>query len=140
MKTINRKRTLIVFCLLAGLMDLLSGALMMSVPAFTLKLMGVPPVAPEALVLISFIGAFVFSVGSLYWFALLTVLSTGKQATMRVLLTGTAWVRMVIFLFTTVALMTGALGLSWWSVPVTDGGLAIFQFWVVLYGWGFEND
>ena len=127
MKTNQEKRYLFTFCLLAGLMDLFSGALLMCLPVLTLKLMGVPPIAAEATVFIRFIGAFVFSVGSLYWFALLSARSSGSQATMGVLLSATAWVRTVVCLFTTVAIVSGALSSGWWTVPVTDGLLAAFQ-------------
>lgn len=129
-----KTRSLLLFCLLAGAMDTLSGLLLMTVPGWTLKLMHVPAVVPDALVFIRFIGAFVFAVGSLYWLGLCSVVVLSRWQGLRGILLVTAWLRTIIFIFTSLALLTGALPLAWLSVPLTDGGLAFFQFWVVLKG------
>ncbi|MGZ0656283.1 hypothetical protein ACWPKS_11820 [Coraliomargarita sp. W4R72] len=140
MKINKKKRMLVGFCLLAGLMDMLSGALLMGFPVFTLKLMGVPPVMPEAVVFVRFVGAFVFAVGTLYLFAPIPALLTRVWSWLWAMLLATAWIRAVICLFTTVAIASGALSLHWWSVPVTDGSLAALQIWVLWKGWGFGHE
>ncbi len=126
-----KQRVLLVFCLTAGLMDGFSGCLLMFVPELALKLMQVAPVAPEATVFIRFVGAFVFGVGSLYLFSLLPVLRTGRWSAVRFVLLATAWLRGVIFVFTSVSILSGALAWAWLTVPLTDGVLAVFQLWVV---------
>jgi hypothetical protein len=140
MKIKKKKRILVIFCLIAGLMDALSGALLMSFPVSTLKLMGVPPVALEAQVFVRFVGAFVFAVGTLYLFTPIQALLTHVWSWLWAMLLATAWIRAVICLFTTVAIVSGAMSLRWWTVPVTDGSLAALQIWVIWTGWGFGHE
>ena len=122
-------------CLLAGLMDASSGLLLMLSPEFTLNLMNVPVVGSETWVFISFICAFVFSVGCLYLFAFRSVSLTRNWSYVRFVFEVTAWVRSVICVFTTLAILKNALPLEWISVPLTDGMLACVQIWVVWSGW-----
>jgi hypothetical protein len=135
MNTHTKKRLLIALCLFAGLMDATSGSLLMLVPDLALKLMSVSVVSAEALVFIRFIGAFVFSVGCLYLVALVPAVLVNRWAWVSGVLAVTAWVRAVVCVFTTVAIADGALGLAWWSVPVSDGFLALLQVWVIWKGW-----
>ncbi len=104
-------------------------------PQMVLKLMGVSAVGVEALVLVRFVGAFVFSVGCLYLFALMPVLVANLWGWVSGVLSVTAWVRAVICCFTCVAIASGALGPAWCSVPVSDGFLALVQVWVIWKGW-----
>ena len=135
-----KQRGVLAFCLLAGLTDAGSGLLLMLLPEFTLGVMQVGAVAAEALVFIRFIGAFVFSVGCLYLFALLPVLRRGRWSAVRFVFLATAWVRLVIGLFTGLAIVGGALSLHWISVPLTDGLLAVFQLGVVWKAWMVTNE
>jgi hypothetical protein len=140
MKILSRKSLLIALCLFAGLMDTASGSLLTLWPQLALKLMGVAPVAAEALVFVRFIGAFVFSVGCLYLFALFPVITANRWGWMSGVFAATAWVRAVICIFTTFAILFGALSLSWWSVPVSDGLLALLQVWIIGKGWLQSRD
>ncbi|MBC2603960.1 hypothetical protein [Puniceicoccus vermicola] len=127
-------KLLFLYCLLAGTMDASTGLLLMTAPEFTLGLMGIPSVHPEAMVFIRFVGAFVFGVGSLYWLALWPVWKSGNWEWVRSCLLATAWLRLVVFVFGCVAIGTGALSLQWATVPLSDGLLAILQGWLVLTG------
>lgn len=130
----RKKAFLFYLCLGVGSTDTLVGLLLMAFPAYTLSLMWVPPVSPDTLVFIRFIGAFVFSVGCLYLVALLSVLfAIGRDRSIRSILLATAWVRVVVCLFTTLALLTGQLELPWVSVPLFDGVLGSLQIWLVLH-------
>jgi uncharacterized protein YjeT (DUF2065 family) len=120
-------------------MDASSGLLLMTLPSLTLKLMRVTSVGDDSLVFIRFIGAFVFSVGCLYLFALRSLVTTRRWGSVWFVFLITAWVRTVICLFTTIAITQGALSLEWISVPITDGLLAVFQLWVIGLGW-LSND
>lgn len=124
-------KSLGVYALCAGLMDSLSGLLLMFMPEHTLKMMRVPEVSAEAAVFVSFVGAFVFSVGVLYLFGLIPLLINGKRSALGAIFLITAWVRGVICAFTTYAIVRGHLGIAWSSVPLSDGALAIFQIWAV---------
>ena len=135
-----KQRSVLGLCVLAGLMDASSGLLLMTVPEFTLELMKVDVATIEVLVFIRFIGAFVFSVGMLYVFAWLQFLRNESWPPVRAVLLMTAWVRAVICLFTAVAIASGTLPMSWASVPLTDGCLAVLQLWMVLKGWVPRDD
>jgi len=136
----SKKRLLVALCLFAGVMDATSGSLLMLLPELALKLMAVPAVATESWVFIRFIGAFVFSVGCLYLCALPPVVAANAWSRVAGVLSATAWVRAVICVFTTIAIATGALSPGWWSVPVTDGLLAVVQVWVLWKGWVPQDD
>jgi len=135
MNTALKKRIVAIFCLLAGAMDASSGCLLVVAPAWTLHLMGVPPVDATSLVFIQFIGAFVFSVGSLYLFALASIFRTSSHLPLYFCLWVTGWVRLVICLFTSHALFSGTLPVEWLSVPLSDGLLAALQFWMIRRRW-----
>lgn len=109
--------------------------MLMCVPELALRLMSVPSVGAESLIFIRFIGAFVFGVGFLYLFAVFPVVAAGRWAWLSGVLLTTAWMRGVVCLFTTVSIIGGDLSLAWWSVPVSDGLLALVQFWVLWKGW-----
>lgn len=135
-----KKRVILIFCLLAGGMDACTGLLLMCAPGMTLRLMRVEMPLPEALVFIRLIGAFVFSVGSLYLFGALDAWRCRRFQLLQSVLLMTAWVRTVVFVFTTCAIVSGALSATWLSVPLADGSFALFQFWVVMRGWMSLDD
>jgi hypothetical protein len=126
------RKTITVVVLAAGAMDTCSGLLLMLAPALALRLMGVALPVEEALVFIRFIGAFVFSVGALYFYAGQRFVCRGDAAALCLLLVATAWVRSAIFLFTAAAILSGGLSWAWWTVPLTDGGLALLQ---IIFVW-----
>lgn len=130
-----KRRALLGGCLLAGLMDAGSGLLLMLSPGAALGLMRVPAVVSEAEVFVRFIGAFVFSVGCLYLFAFRSFSLTRSRSHVQFVLWATAWVRAVICLFTTLAILQGALSVEWITVPLTDGTLACVQVWIIWSGW-----
>lgn len=132
MKLETQKKLLALYCICAGLMDAATGGLLMTEPKWTLALMSVAPVVSEALVYIRFIGAFVFGVGMLYLFALVPVVLVGRWWSVRGVLLVTSWLRGVIFVFGMVVITSGALGVDWLTVPLTDGLLAVAQLWVLL--------
>lgn len=116
-------------------MDSCSGLLLMIVPALALGLMGVPLPLDEALVFIRFIGAFVFGVGMLYLFTALIFVWFPNSVSLCLMLGVTAWLRLVVFVFTMLAILLGELSWAWWSVPFSDGLLALLQcafIWKIL--------
>lgn len=129
----NRSRKTLfslLIALTAGTMDSLTGLLLWLVPGKTLSLMMIEPPAGQ-LVYIQFIGAFVLGVGSLYLWAGGRALLAGDWGFLRHVFLGTAWIRLVIFLFGSISIASGGLELTWISVPVTDAAVAILQLaWV----------
>lgn len=125
-----KKHWPVLFMTLAGAMDTVTGLLLMTMPAFTLQLMQVA-IIPEDLAGMRFVGAFVFSIGTSYllpWFSPTGPMRSNRFASaLRV----TRWVRVCIATFTTIAILTGVLHLSWISVPITDALLAAVQTWML---------
>lgn len=129
----DRARLVRVYCLGAGLLDGVTGVLLVAAPRLALAAMGVEAV-PGDLVLLRWIGAFVAAVGlcTLYPLALA---GEARDRRLAVALELTAIIRLAVFAFTTGALALGALERSWVSVPVTDLALAATQLWMIRSGW-----
>lgn len=111
-----------------GLMDALTGFLLIISPAHTLRLMSVPPVHPEALVFLSWMGVFIAGVGMSY----LLVLRGNREAENVWIFTGL--VRSLVAIFLAVKIATGALSTAWALVAVTDAVAALGQFILIRAG------
>jgi hypothetical protein len=125
---------LLGYQLVTGLSDTLTGALLMVAPALTLRLMLIE--APTgALVYISFIGAFVFSVGAacLYGAFLAYQWRLGRQLEVVWLLT--AVTRASVAIFVTVQVAAGALEPGWLTVAAMDGTCVAIQAIGLRRGW-----
>lgn len=116
--------------IVAGLMDALTGLLLIFSPAMTLALMNVPPEGhpPE---LIGFIGAFVLANGSLYLWALGLGKLRNPWIILRYAWFATAWVRICVGITTGVFILKGQLSSAWVTVPITDLVIAGIQlYWI----------
>jgi hypothetical protein len=121
-----KHRLLFLYQLLTGLSDTATGVLLVAAPAFTLHLMHVNA-PPDALPYLSWVGAFVLSVGlACLYGAFLTTrpIFTAKLETVWVL---TTIARASVALFVASQIAAGALASGWISVPITDGAIALFQ-------------
>jgi len=126
----NRKTWTVIYSLLAGLGDAVTGLLLMIAPAFTLCLMGIKNI-PQQMVFISFTGAFVFGVGFSYLLGLFSLMRRSSWTLLHASWQFTAWIRLVIFTFTSMQILNGNLDPRWVSVPITDLACAVFQlFWL----------
>ena len=114
------------FCLAAGGCDTLTGLLLVVAPLFTLRLMMIPGHEADP-VLVRFIGAFVFGIGSSYLRPFLTRDPAAREARFAGMLDFTAGARVAVGSFVTVAVLAGALHPMWATVAVTDLGLAAVQ-------------
>jgi len=115
-------------------MDSLSGLLLMLAPDLALKSMMIPQHFAQP-VLLSFVGAFVFGVGSSY---LLALGLDGRIAGLRLMqpmLVFTLWMRVVVAVFTGLAVIRGDLVWQWATVPVTDASVALVQAVILKKGW-----
>ena len=110
----------IVLCWLCLLGDGGTGLMLLSVPQFALEQMGVAP-PPAELVYIRYIGVFVLFAGFAYALPLI------RRDALRTVLELTMLLRFMVAIFVSVAMLTRALDLGWWSVPVYDGVLAVLQ-------------
>ena len=107
----------------AGACDTATGVLLVTAPAFTLRLMGIGDV-PDETVFLRFIGTFVGAVGLSYLLPLLP--GTGDELLRPVLLI-TALSRACVGSFVLIAITASSLAAGWWVVAATDLVLAAVQ-------------
>jgi hypothetical protein len=129
-----RHPILLGYQLLTGLSDSLTGALLIVAPALTLRLMGLH-VPSEAMPFLSFIGAFVLSVGlSCCYGAWIVYCSTSMQRLEAVWLL-TAITRSAVAIFVISAVVAGSLEAGWLTVAASDGSFALVQAIGLRKGW-----
>lgn len=134
MKLISPARWLPAYQWLAGLCDTATGALLLVAPAWTLKLMGVHE-APQPIQFVSFIGAFVLSVGLAYLYAARLPLVSANAARWQTVWLVTALSRSLVAGFLSSQIVAGKMEVAWLAVAVTDGTLAIWQWTGLRRGW-----
>ena len=116
-----------LFCVAAGFCDGITGVLLMCVPLWTLHLMGIHT-APTEPVYVRFIGVFVFSVGSSYFFPVVR----GDQGSLCAVFGVTTWIRICVAVFVIWAICGGRLVTPWISVAGVDIVLALLQIWILM--------
>ena len=121
-----------VLAALAGTLDFFTGLGLVFAPGWTLRAMGASPVAPEALVFLRFVGAFVGAVGLVYLVALLR----RNPRDLRVMLGMTIIFRLAAGSYSATAVACGWLEPVWLGVPATDFFLAVVQAWLLTKGAG----
>jgi hypothetical protein len=128
------RRSLFLYQLLTGLSDTSTGILLIFAPALTLHLMGLtrPTVAP---VFLSFVGAFVLSVGiaCLYGGWLVTQLHFSIR--LREVWIITAISRGVVATFLLSRMLDGQLQPGWSRAAISDGVFALLQVLGLQRGW-----
>ncbi|WP_109485604.1 hypothetical protein [Occallatibacter savannae] len=129
-----RRPVLFAYQLVTGLSDTLTGIALCAAPAFTLRMMGVRAPA-DALPYISYIGAFVLSVGlaCLYGARILQLPSSLERIETVWFLT--ALTRAAVALYLLPEISIGNLQPAWLSVVVFDGTCAVIQAVGLRRGW-----
>lgn len=129
------RKAILFFQLMAGAADTTTGALLITAPEWTLRLMNVSQI-PAAAIFISYIGVFVFSVGLSYlWAFFFWARNPNNVAQWRAQWTVTALIRSFVAIFVLWNVSTLQLELSWLSVGVTDGVIALLQWVGLTRGW-----
>ncbi len=129
------KRVLLLsYQMVTGLSDASTGLLLIFSPAVALSLVRLR-VSPESLPFLSYIGAFVLSVGiaCLYGASLLRRERFAQKLEVVWLLTGITRASVAIFLI--FKIFTGTLESGWATVAVTDGTFALLQAIGLSKGW-----
>ncbi len=117
---------LLGYQLLTGVSDTATGALLIMAPAFTLELLRLP--APSAdMVYLSFIGAFVLSVGICNLYGAYVVYRRRNRRDLEMVWLLTAFTRASVAFFVGVQVMTGDLPSGWLMVAAFDGFCVLFQ-------------
>lgn len=125
---------LIAYQLLIGLSDTLTGALLIVAPELMLRLMRLQ--APSnALIYVSFIGAFVFSVGLACLYGALLAYKGGCRTKLEVVWLLTAITRASVAIFVIGQVLASTLDAGWLTVAATDGVCVLIQAIGLRQGW-----
>jgi len=120
--------------LLTGISDFSTGAMLIIAPALTLRLMHLDA-PPITLVYVSFIGAFVLSVGlACLYGALLAYRKVGRTK-LEVVWLLTAFTRAAVAVFIVAQVMGNALEAGWAMVAIFDGVCVVIQAMGLRKGW-----
>lgn len=128
------RTTLFGYQLVTGIADTLTGALLMVAPELTLRLMHLQ--APSgALIYVSFIGAFVFSVGLACLYGARLAKCGGCRRSLEVVWLLTAFTRASVAVFVAGQIMAGTLQTGWLTVAAMDGACVVIQAIGLRRGW-----
>lgn len=129
-----RGRLMLYQCI-AGLSDTSTGVLLISAPAWTLRLMGLS-IIPQPIAFIRYIGVFVFGVGLTYWWAALRwPLSAHAHIAWATQWKITALIRSLVAIFVLWQVAGHYIEVRWLSVAGTDGIFAVIQIAGLQKGW-----
>jgi hypothetical protein len=128
---------LLAYQALIGVSDTLTGAMLIIAPGLTLHLMGLR--APsDSLPYISFIGAFVLSVGLACLYGVILMTRGGSPQSLKVVWLLTAFTRASVAVFVGTQLLGRTLEPGWLTVAVSDGVCVLVQAVGLRKGW-LEN-
>lgn len=125
---------LLGYQLLTGLSDTGTGAMLMIAPAFTLNMLRLPALAAD-LVYVSFIGAFVLSVGLSNLYGAYVVYDRSNRRDLEMVWLLTAFTRSSVTIFVMAQVLTGDLASGWLMVAIFDGLCVLFQAVGLHKGW-----
>jgi len=129
-----KRLVLIAYQMLTGLSDTATGVLLIAAPAFALRMMGLhAPV--DALPFLSFVGAFVLSVGLCCLYGGYLAICGGCAGKLSAVWLLTAIVRSSVAIFVVTQVISGALDAGWAKVAVFDAGCALIQGIGLRKGW-----
>ncbi len=130
----SRRRLLLLYQLLAGASDTSTGILLIFAPETALHLMRLH-LPSDTLILLSYVGVFVLSVGIACLYGAMLVTRPGSSAKLEVVWLLTAITRGLVAAFVVVKIASGALEAGWITVALSDGVLAIVQAIGLRRGW-----
>ncbi len=120
--------------LLTGISDSSTGALLMIAPAFALRLIRLSTPS-DALIYISFIGAFVFSVGLACFYGAFLAYHKGNRTRLEIVWLLTAFTRAGIAIFVIEQVLVNTLEAGWSMIAVFDGACVLIQAIGLRKGW-----
>ena len=125
---------LLGYQLLIGLSDAVTGALLIIAPEFALRLMGLH--APsDALPFLSFIGAFVLSVGLACLYGAWVMVRRGSPCKVEAVWLLTAITRASVAIFVVTQILAQTLEAGWLSVAISDSACVLIQAIGLRKGW-----
>jgi hypothetical protein len=121
-----RLSVLLAYQWFTGLSDTCTGVLLYVAPAFTLRLMGIhAPIAADPY--ISYIGAFVLSVGMSCIYGGLLISHNARAERLETVWLLTAFARSAVAIYLIKGILSGELEPAWTTVAVFDGLCVLFQ-------------
>jgi hypothetical protein len=117
---------LLMYQLLIGVSDTLTGALLIVAPELTLRLMRLQ-VPSDALTYLSFVGAFVFSVGLACLYGALLMARRGSRSSLETVWLITAFTRASVAIFVAAQIMNHSLEMGWSLVALSDSACVVVQ-------------
>ena len=129
-----KRRFLVGYQILTGLSDASTGALLILNPALTLRLMGLQG-PPNTLPFLSFIGAFVLSIGIACFYGAVLATRLASAPKLEVIWVLTAITRGLVALVIVTKILSGSLETRWAVVAISDGLLALLQGIGLKQGW-----
>lgn len=128
------RRLIFAYQLLIGLSDFSTGALLLAAPEFTLRLMRLR-VSADVIPFISFVGAFVLSVGLSCLYGAWLIHSAGSVPRLEAVWLLTAITRGSVAIFIIAAIINGSLESGWLAVAIFDGACTLIQAIGFRRGW-----
>jgi hypothetical protein len=128
------RTVLLAYQSIIGISDTVTGALLLLAPAITLSLMHLH-VPADALVFLSFIGAFVFAVGLSCLYGALLLYRGGCRPQLEIVWLLTAFMRASVAIFVLSQVLSGSLEAGWLVVAATDAACVLFQAVGLHKGW-----
>ncbi|MBW4037633.1 MAG: hypothetical protein HIU91_01960 [Acidobacteria bacterium] len=128
------RRLLFAYQILTGLSDASTGLLLIVAPVFTLRLMQLHA-APAALPFLSYAGVFVLSVGIACFYGAILTRRPLMADKLEVVWLLTGITRALVAAFVLVSIVSKTLEAGWITVAITDGAIALFQFYGLARGW-----
>ena len=125
---------LIAYQLLIALSDTFTGAVLIAAPEFALRLMGLHMPA-DAMPFLSFIGAFVLSVGLACLYGAILMIRSGSLSKLKIVWLLTAITRASVAIFVLAQIVAHTLEAGWLSVALSDGACVLFQAIGMRKGW-----
>ena len=129
-----KRGLLFSYQMLTGLSDTSTGVLLILAPAWTLHLMRLQQI-PNTLPFLSFIGAFVLSVGIACLYGAVLAHRAASLPKLEVVWLLTAVTRAMVAVLIVAKTLSGALETGWTIVAVSDGAFALLQTIGLAKGW-----
>jgi hypothetical protein len=128
-----RERTALVFCLLAGGGDAMTGCLLVTAPHIVVSLLSLR--IPEGdLALLRFVGVFVACVGLAYLYPWVLPGGLHRERRLSTAIEMTAGIRLAVALFLGVAVTAGEMDGPWLTVAGYDAAVAVAQLGLLSRG------
>jgi hypothetical protein len=130
----SKRALLLCYQLISGLSDTSTGLLLIFVPELTVRLMRLH-VPADSLMFLSYIGAFVLSVGLACLYGASLIARAAFVPKLEVVWLLTAITRGLVAAFVVAKILFGTLESGWATVAISDGAFAILQAIGLARGW-----